>query len=415
MFENIPKHWKKKKIKELCDFQNGYAFNSNDYVNDGFPIIRMSNISVNGELNLNTNNTKFFPKENIDKVKQYFLKENDVIIAMTDMSKEMGIIGKTAIIDKSDIYLLNQRVGKFIIKDNKVLNYKYLHAYTNSPLFINYARQQCSGGVQLNLSTKAIMEHQLLLPTLEEQQEIVNVLDVASEIIRLRTACIESAQSLIPALFQEMFGDPINNNKNWTIVKIDTVTNVISGGTPSTKISEYWDGDIVWLTPKDLSGYNSVYISKGERNITDLGHKKSSAQIMPKGSVLFTSRAPIGYVAIAETDLCTNQGFKSFVPSKDIKSEYLYQLLKIMKPKIINMASGTVFKEISGSKIKELKIPLPDIELQNQFAAKVREIEAYIKIQQAELENAKNMFQSLLYYAFTGKLTKNITFEVKNE
>ena len=406
MFENIPKHWKKKKIKELCDFQNGYAFNSNDYVNDGFPIIRMSNISVNGELNLNTNNTKFFPKENIDKVKQYFLKENDVIIAMTDMSKEMGIIGKTAIIDKSDIYLLNQRVGKFIIKDNKVLNYKYLHAYTNSPLFINYARQQCSGGVQLNLSTKAIMEHQLLLPTLEEQQEIVDVLDAASEIIRLRTACIESAQSLIPALFQEMFGDPINNNKNWTIVKIDTVTNVISGGTPSTKISEYWDGDIVWLTPKDLSGYNSVYISKGERNITDLGHKKSSAQIMPKGSVLFTSRAPIGYVAIAETDLCTNQGFKSFVPSKDIKSEYLYQLLKIMKPKIINMASGTVFKEISGSKIKELKIPLPDIELQNQFAAKVREIDVYIKSQQAELENAKNMFQSLLYHSFTGELTR---------
>ena len=126
MFENIPKHWKKKKIKELCDFQNGYAFNSNDYVNDGFPIIRMSNISVNGELNLNTNNTKFFPKENIDKVKQYFLKENDVIIAMTDMSKEMGIIGKTAIIDKSDIYLLNQRVGKFIIKDNFSIRQKLL-------------------------------------------------------------------------------------------------------------------------------------------------------------------------------------------------------------------------------------------------------------------------------------------------
>ena len=256
MFENIPKHWKKKKIKELCDFQNGYAFNSNDYVNDGFPIIRMSNISVNGELNLNTNNTKFFPKENIDKVKQYFLKENDVIIAMTDMSKEMGIIGKTAIIDKSDIYLLNQRVGKFIIKDNKVLNYKYLHAYTNSPLFINYARQQCSGGVQLNLSTKAIMEHQLLLPTLEEQQEIVDVLDAASEIIRLRTACIESAQSLIPALFQEMFGDINNNIHSLPISEIKSCVEI-----NPTKIIMNDNDDVTFLGMKDVTENGQMDLS----------------------------------------------------------------------------------------------------------------------------------------------------------
>lgn len=407
MNNKTPKNWITCKISDLCDFQNGYAFNSNDYVENGMPIIRMSNISVDGNLNLTPENTKYYQTEKAETLKKYILNKNDVVMAMTDMTKDMGIIGKTAIIDEDNRYLLNQRVGRLTIKNSKVLDYKYLHRYTNSPLFLNYAKQQCSGGVQLNLSTKAILEHKMILPpTIQEQQEIAQVLDTMSDIIRLREECISHAQDLIPALFQEMFGNPLTNDKNLPIVKIDTVTKVVSGGTPSTQNPEYWDGDIIWLTPKDLSGYNSMYISKGERNITDLGYKKSSAQMMPKGSVLFTSRAPIGYVAIADTDLCTNQGFKSFIPAEAIKSEYLYQLLKMSKEKIINMSSGATFKEISGSRIKELKIPLAPIELQEQFAIKVREINSYIEEQQEELENAKQMFQSLLHHAFTGELTR---------
>lgn len=404
----IPENWITYKISDLCDFQNGYAFNSSDYVEEGMPIIRMSNISIDGNLNLTSENTKYYPREKVEILKKYVLNKNDVVMAMTDMTKDMGIIGKTAIIDEDNKYLLNQRVGRLIIKNPKILDYKYLHRYTNSPRFLDYAKQQCSGGVQLNLSTKAILNHKIILPsTIEEQQEIVQVLDTMNDIIRLRKECISHAQDLIPALFQEMFGNPLTNDKNLPIVRIDTVTKVVSGGTPSTQNSEYWDGDIIWLTPKDLSGYNSMYISKGERNITDLGYKKSSAQMMPKGSVLFTSRAPIGYVAIADTDLCTNQGFKSFIPTEAIKSEYLYQLLKMSKEKIINMSSGATFKEISGGRIKELKIPLPPIELQEQFAQKVIKIEAYIKEQQEELKKAKQMFQSLLHHAFTGELTRH--------
>lgn len=403
----IPENWITYKISDLCDFQNGYAFNSSDYVEEGMPIIRMSNISIDGNLNLTSENTKYYPREKVEILKKYVLNKNDVVMAMTDMTKDMGIIGKTAIIDEDNKYLLNQRVGRLIIKNPKILDYKYLHRYTNSPRFLDYAKQQCSGGVQLNLSTKAILNHKIILPsTIEEQQEIVQVLDTMNDIIRLRKECISHAQDLIPALFQEMFGNPLTNDKNLPIVRIDTVTKVVSGGTPSTQNSEYWDGDIIWLTPKDLSGYNSMYISKGERNITDLGYKKSSAQMMPKGSVLFTSRAPIGYVAIADTDLCTNQGFKSFIPTEAIKSEYLYQLLKMSKEKIINMSSGATFKEISGGRIKELKIPLPPIELQEQFAEKVEKINSYIKEQQEELANAKQMFQSLLHHAFTGELTR---------
>ena len=376
MFENIPKNWEKVALENLLEYEQptNYIVASEEY-NDSYPtpVLTAGKSFILGY----TNETEG-------------IYQNTPVIIFDDFTTESKFVDFEFKVKSSAMKILKA-------KDNDTLKYLY---YLMQILPFNntqHKRYWISEYSKIKIG---------IPKDINEVKEIVKVLDAASEIIRLRTACIESAQSLIPALFQEMFGDPINNNKNWPIVKIDTVTNVISGGTPSTKIPEYWDGDIVWLTPKDLSGYNSVYISKGERNITDLGYKKSSAQIMPKGSVLFTSRAPIGYVAIADTDLCTNQGFKSFVPSMDIKSEYLYQLLKMMKPKILNMASGAVFKEISGSKIKELKIPLPNIELQNQFATKVQEIEEYIKSQQAELENAKIMFQSLLHHSFTGELTR---------
>ena len=399
MFENIPNNWKKLEAEKYCFAVTDGTHDSPKPVEyNGIYLLTSKNITSG---HLDYKNAYSISKEDFEKInKRSLVEKYDILFSM------IGTVGESCIVDTDYINFAIKNVGLFKLNGDKIkakwLNYFFKTANANL-----YIKQNLKGGNQKYIALNILRKFPIPVPpTLGEQQEIVDVLDAASEIIRLRTACIESAQSLIPALFQEMFGDPINNNKNWPIVKIDTVTNVISGGTPSTKIPEYWDGDIVWLTPKDLSGYNSVYISKGERNITDLGYKKSSAQIMPKGSVLFTSRAPIGYVAIADTDLCTNQGFKSFVPSMDIKSEYLYQLLKMMKPKILNMASGAVFKEISGSKIKELKIPLPNIELQNQFATKVQEIEAYIKTQQAELENAKTMFQSLLHHSFTGELTR---------
>ena len=406
MFENIPKNWKKKKIKDLCDFQNGYAFNSNDYVNEGFPIIRMSNISVNGELNLNTNNTKFFPKENIDKVKQYFLKENDVVIAMTDMSKEMGIIGKTAIIDKSDIYLLNQRVGKFIIKDNKVLNYKYLHAYTNSPLFINYAKQQCSGGVQLNLSTKAIMEHQLLLPPIEEQHEIADVLDAASEIIRLRTACIESAQDLIPALFQEMFGDVKNNTKNWKLCNLNDLV--------------YIDRKNISVNELKTNAYRYIGLEHIEKDtgkiLIDLENNfnvdlKSNKYYFTNEHVLYGKLRPyLNKVALPTCDGVCSTDIFPIMPRKNISNKYFIKYL-MSSPYFVQITSlktsGANLPRIGTKALELIKVICPDIEIQNQFAAKAQEIEAYIKTQQAELENAKTMFQSLLHHSFTGELTRH--------
>lgn len=146
----------------------------------------------------------------------------------------------------------------------------------------------------------------------------------------------------------------------WIKVKISDLGQVVGGATPSTKKDEYYNGDIAWITPKDLSDCKCRYISRGERNITKAGMDSCSTQLLPKNTVLFSSRAPIGYVAIAENEMCTNQGFKSVIPNENIDCLFLYYLLKFNKDKIEAMGSGTTFKEVSGSTMRNIEVTIPE-------------------------------------------------------
>ena len=152
--------------------------------------------------------------------------------------------------------------------------------------------------------------------------------------------------------------------------KIDDIGEVVSGGTPSTSKNEYWYGDIGWITPKDLSTYEGIYISRGERNISFEGLNNSSARLLPKNTVLMTSRAPIGYIAIANNELSTNQGFKSLICDEEIcYYKYFYYWLKLNIKYIINNANGSTFNEISGGTFKNLEISLPSITEQKAISS----------------------------------------------
>ena len=146
----------------------------------------------------------------------------------------------------------------------------------------------------------------------------------------------------------------------WIKCKISDIGTVVGGATPPTKKTEnYENGNISWITPKDLSSFNGRYIEQGERNITEVGLKSCHTQLISKNSVLFSSRAPIGYVAIAAKEMCTNQGFKSIIPNENTDSLFLYYLLKYNKDKIENMGSGTTFKEVSGTIMKNIVVSVP--------------------------------------------------------
>ena len=166
----------------------------------------------------------------------------------------------------------------------------------------------------------------------------------------------------------------------WIECTLDKLGEIVGGATPSTKCEDYYGGSIPWITPKDLSSFKGRYITSGERNITEKGLASCSAQMMPKDAVLFTSRAPIGYVAIASQSVCTNQGFKSIVVNEKADPLFVYYLLKYNKDAIEAMGSGTTFKEVSGKTMRAVKVRIPlDVSYQNRIAAVLDSLDTKIE------------------------------------
>ena len=181
-------------------------------------------------------------------------------------------------------------------------------------------------------------------------------------------------------------------------LKLADVATIVGGGTPSTKVSQYWDGAIPWITPKDLSGHKHVYISKGKRSISEEGFRASSVKLIPANSVLYTSRAPIGYIAINNVDVTTNQGFKSLIPKKEFDTTYLYYLLKFSKHKVLELASGGTFAEISASSMAQVVLPFPYTKVQKaigKFALGLdQKIQLNIEISETLEQIAQTIFKS---------------------
>lgn len=156
----------------------------------------------------------------------------------------------------------------------------------------------------------------------------------------------------------------------WDKVRVEEFANVIGGGTPSTSNASLWDGDVPWITPKDLSGYQLRYISRGERNITEEGLRRSSARLVPEKTVLLTTRAPVGYVAIAQNPLCTNQGFKNLIcdPEK-AHYEFIYYLLKHNRELLESQATGSTYKELSAGRLRKIELRIPGTPVQRRIAS----------------------------------------------
>ena len=205
--------------------------------------------------------------------------------------------------------------------------------------------------------------------------------------------------------------------ENWKWVRLGEIGKIIGGGTPKTTNLEYWqNGKIAWITPADMKNIKGKYISCGKKNITLLGLEKSSAQLLPKGSILFSSRAPIGYVAIAREEVSTNQGFKSIVPFSLNLSLYLYYVLLGMVDIIKKLGTGTTFKEVSGSVVEKILVPLPPLAEQKRIVEKLDNVLANIdelKANEEKLSILQKNFpdklkKSILQSAIQGKLTEQL-------
>jgi type I restriction enzyme S subunit len=196
---------------------------------------------------------------------------------------------------------------------------------------------------------------------------------------------------------------------SWVTASVGELGQVVSGGTPSTRVPEYWGGNVVWITPADLSGFRQKRISQGARCITRKGLANSSARLMPPGSILFSSRAPVGYVAIADVELCTNQGFKSLVPANGVSSDYLYYYFMSIRELATSRASGTTFKELSAKGFASLPVFIPSLVEQRAIVAKIEELFSELDKGIEQLQTVKQQLnqyrQAVLKAAFEGKLT----------
>ena len=193
--------------------------------------------------------------------------------------------------------------------------------------------------------------------------------------------------------------------KGWEIKKLGEVCKIVLGSTPSTENPKYWDGDIFWATPKDLGKLESIEIYHTERKITKEGLESCSSQLLPKGTVLLTTRAPIGHVAIAGVEITTNQGFKNLVCSNNIYNRFLYFLLKCFVLDLQSLGRGATFTEISKKKVENFEIPRPPLPEQKRIVAKIEELFEKIdkakKLREEAIKETKNLIHSALEEIFS--------------
>ena len=183
--------------------------------------------------------------------------------------------------------------------------------------------------------------------------------------------------------------------EGWKECRLGDIAEVVGGGTPKTDVAEYWNGEIPWITPRDLSNFKGRYISKGERNISEKGLIHSSAKILPKGTILLSTRAPVGYLAIAENNITTNQGFRSLVPFDYTNNIFLYYLLKNNIEYLKSQATGTTFGELAGSVLKSLIFPIPPLPEQRAIAGVLSSLDDKIDLLHRENKTLEQMAEAL--------------------
>ena len=235
------------------------------------------------------------------------------------------------------------------------------------------------------------------------QKRIAAVLDSLDTKIENNERINDNLEQQAQSYFQELFVD--NASPEWTTGTISDLGTVVGGSTPSKAKPEYYtESGIAWITPKDLSINKSKFVSHGENDITELGLKNSSAVIMPEGTVLFSSRAPIGYIAIAAGEVTTNQGFKSVVPKPEIGTPFVYFFLKNTLPVIEGMASGSTFKEVSGSTMKNVPAVIPDAETLAKFSDFCAAIFAQQRTLEEQNQSLAKLRDSLLPKLMSGEI-----------
>lgn len=281
----------------------------------------------------------------------------------------------------------------------------FLFRWVQSPTFVADMVSKATGASYPAVSDRIVLDSLIPLPPINEQRRIAAILDQADALRAKRREVGALLGALSHAMFIEMFGDPVSNPRGWPVLRMENVAEIVSGATPRTDVPAYWNGEVRWVTPKELSDRADIYIHKTERRLTEAGLRSCGATVLPAGAVLFSSRAPIGHTAICGVPMATNQGFKSLVPTKErLNPHYLLHWLRCRRSYLEGLGRGATFKEVSKAVVARIPIVVPPIELQTQFAQGIAVIEEIRSVCRQAHEELDSLFRSLLHRAFDGEL-----------
>ncbi|MDE0158059.1 MAG: restriction endonuclease subunit S [Gammaproteobacteria bacterium] len=329
-------------------------------------------------------------------------KNGDTLVARITPCLENG---KTSFVD----FLENDQVGfgstEFIVLREKqgVTDRHYLYYLAVSDDFRDIAVKSMTGtSGRQRVVTDEILRYKFFLPELPEQKAIVEVLSSLDDKIDLLHRQNKTLEDMAQALFREWFVH--GRNDTWEQGKLGEVFTVKGGTTPSTKEKNYWNGDINWTTPRDLSGHNAIFLLDTEKRITEQGLAKISSGLLPAGTVLLSSRAPVGYLAITDIDLAINQGYIAIVCNK-ILSNYFVYLWGKHHIKIIKKSSGgTVFQEIPKSVFRQIDIAIPPEKVLSSFDQLIKPIFQKVKYNQYQIRKLENLRDTLLPKLMNGSV-----------
>ena len=407
-------NWRDCKLGDLLQIKHGFAFLGEHFANVGTHVVLTpGNFIEKGGF-----------KEKVDKAKwyngpippEYVLKEGDLIIAMTEQAE--GLLGSSALIPTSDIYLHNQRLGLVQIHDKTEADQNFIYYLFNSKPVRQQIRASASGTKIRHTAPSRIEDVKVRVPSLTTQQRIASILSAYDELIENSQRRIKILESMARALYREWFVHfrfPGHENhprvtsslgeipQGWEVKTVGDAFIISGGGTPPRKENEYWeDGTIQWYSPSDLTRVGTMFIDDSSDHITERGLAQSSARMFPALSVMLTSRATIGAIAINTHPACTNQGFITCVPNDCVPLYFLFHWVTENVPTFQRMASGATFKEISRGVFKTQDFLLPSNELVEQFEALVAPISVQILALQRQIQNLRHTRDMLLPRLLSG-------------
>lgn len=393
--------WLSVKLEKVAGIQGGFAFKSADFTNEGIPLIRIGDID---EQIISIEKAARLPFEFLEKYSHLQLYPGDLLIALTGATT-----GKTGIVSSEQTpCLLNQRVGRFYLKNTNVVCYEWIKYWIRTVNIQNTIWELAHGGAQPNISPNKIEDIEISLPPISEQRRIIEILDQADALRRMRAEADAKSDRILPALFIKMFGDP----STWADANTETLgslVNIQSGGTPSKKNPDYWDGDIPWVSPKDMKQdiiFDSIdHISQTAIEETNIKYVEPGAILIVVRGMILAHTIPI---ALAATRLTINQDMKALYPNcSDIDSTYLHAALKASSRKILSQVgtAGHGTRKFDTDELLKLPILIPSQEQLKKFQIAVTECRVSLAGISKTKKKLETLFNVLLQRAFSGELT----------